>query len=51
MTFIRYGCCLALEAKGFGLLGGHESFLVYKENVFSGLGSLGFISRVLFDIV
>ena len=42
MTFIWYGCCLALEAKGFGMLGGQGSFLVYKEEVFSSLGSLGF---------
>ena len=40
MAFICNGCCLALEAKGFGLLGGQGSFLVYKKKVFSGLGVL-----------
>ena len=34
MTFICNGCCLALEAKGFGLLGGQGSFLVYKKKGF-----------------
>ena len=51
MTFIWYDCCLALEVKGFGLLRGPGSFLVYKENVFSSLGSHGFVNRVLFDFV
>ena len=37
MIFICNGCCLALEAKGFGLLGGQGFFLVYKEKVFFGL--------------
>ena len=43
MTFIWYGCCLALAAKGFGLFGGQGSFLVYKEDVFFGLGRVGFL--------
>ena len=42
MTFIWYGCCLALETKGFGLFGGQGSFLVYKEKVLPGLGGPGF---------
>ena len=33
----------ASEAKAFGLLGGQGSFLVYKEEVFFGLGILGFL--------
>ena len=42
MTFIWYNCCLALEVKGFGLLEGQGSFIVYKEEVFSGLGGPSF---------
>ena len=51
LTLIWYDCCLALEAKGYGLHGGQGSFLVYKEKVFSSLGSPDFVSGVLFDIV
>ena len=40
LRFICNGCCLALEAKGFGLLGGQGSFIVYIGKVFSGLGVL-----------
>ena len=51
MTFICNGCCLVLEAKGFGLIGGLGSFLVYKEEVFSGLGGPSFSVGFCFDIV
>ena len=51
MIFIWYGCCFVSEAKGFGLLRGQGSFIVYKEKVFFGLGSPGFVNKVLFDIV
>ena len=52
MTFICNCCYLALEAKGFGLLGGQGLFLVYKEKVFFGLRvlvlSIGFC-LILFE--